>query len=85
MVVGLIVGIVIGRATEYYTSQSYKPTQRLSESGTTGPATVIISGIGLGMISTAIPVIAVVVGIILRFIGLLPALISPTSAWGFTA
>ncbi len=67
VVVGLIVGIVIGRATEYYTSQSYKPTQRLSESGTTGPATVIISGIGLGMISTAIPVIAVVVGIILSY------------------
>lgn len=67
VVIGLIVGIVIGRATEYYTSQSYKPTQRLSESGTTGPATVIISGIGLGMISTAIPVIAVVVGIILSY------------------
>jgi len=67
VVVGLIVGIVIGRATEYYTSQSYKPTQKLSESGTTGPATVIISGIGLGMISTAVPVIAVVCGIILSY------------------
>lgn len=52
VVVGLIVGIVIGRSTEYYTSQSYKPTQRLAESGKTGPATVIISGIGLGMVST---------------------------------
>ena len=68
VVVGLIVGIVIGRSTEYYTSQSYKPTQRLSESGKTGPATVIISGIGLGMLSTAIPVLAVVVGIILSFL-----------------
>lgn len=67
VVVGLIVGIVIGRATEYYTSQSYRPTQKLSESGTTGPATVIISGIGLGMVSTAIPVIAVVCGIILSY------------------
>lgn len=67
VVIGLIVGVVIGRATEYYTSQSYKPTQKLSESGTTGPATVIISGIGLGMVSTAIPVIAVVVGIILSY------------------
>jgi len=67
VVVGLVVGIVIGRATEYYTSQSYKPTQKLSESGTTGPATVIISGIGLGMVSTAIPVIAVVAGIILSY------------------
>ena len=47
VVVGLLVGIVIGRSTEYYTSQSYRPTQKLSESGKTGPATVIISGIGL--------------------------------------
>ncbi|MCD8387831.1 MAG: sodium-translocating pyrophosphatase [Bacteroidales bacterium] len=67
VVVGLIVGIVIGRSTEYYTSQSYKPTQKLAESGQTGPATVIISGIGLGMISTAIPVLAVVAGIILSY------------------
>ena len=67
MVVGLIVGIVIGRSTEYYTSQSYKPTQRLAESGKTGPATVIISGIGLGMVSTTIPVLAVVTGIILSY------------------
>ena len=68
VVVGLIVGIIIGRSTEYYTSQSYKPTQRLSESGQTGPATVIISGVGLGMVSTAIPVLAVVVGIIVSFL-----------------
>ncbi len=67
VVVGLLVGIVIGRATEYYTSQSYKPTKRLAESGQTGPATVIISGVGLGMVSTAIPVIAVVAGIILSY------------------
>ena len=67
VVVGLLVGIVIGRSTEYYTSQSYKPTKKLAESGTTGPATVIISGVGLGMVSTAIPVIAVVVGIILSY------------------
>lgn len=67
VVIGLLVGIVIGRATEYYTSQSYKPTQKLAGSGQTGPATVIISGVGLGMISTAVPVIAVVVGIILSY------------------
>ena len=67
VVVGLIVGVIIGQSTEYYTSQSYKPTQRLSESGKTGPATVIISGIGLGMISTTIPVIAVVIGVILSY------------------
>lgn len=67
VVIGLVVGIIIGQSTEYYTSQSYKPTKKLSESGKTGPATVIISGVGLGMISTAIPVIAVVVGIILSY------------------
>lgn len=67
VVIGLLVGIVIGRSTEYYTSQSYNPTKKLAESGKTGPATVIISGVGLGMISTAIPVIAVVVGIILSY------------------
>ena len=68
VVVGLLVGIVIGRSTEYYTSQSYRPTRRLSESGKTGPATVIISGIGLGMLSTAIPVIAVVIGVIASYL-----------------
>lgn len=67
VVIGLLVGIVIGRSTEYYTSQSYHPTQLLAESGKTGPATVIISGIGLGMVSTTIPVIAVVIGIILSY------------------
>lgn len=68
VVAGLLVGIIIGRSTEYYTSQSYKPTRRLSESGKTGPATVIISGIGLGMLSTAIPVIAVVIGVIVSYL-----------------
>ncbi len=67
VVIGLLVGIIIGQSTEYYTSQSYRPTKRLAESGTTGPATVIISGVGLGMVSTAIPVIAVVGGIILSY------------------
>jgi len=68
VVVGLIVGIVIGQATEYFTSQSYKPTKRVAEAGQTGPATVIISGLGLGMLSTSIPVLAVVLGIILSFL-----------------
>ena len=66
--VGLLVGVVIGKSTEYYTSQSYKPTRRVSESGQTGAATVIISGLGLGMLSTAVPVLAVVAGIILSFL-----------------
>lgn len=68
VVVGLVVGLIIGRSTEYYTSQSYRPTQRLSESGQTGPATVIISGIGLGMLSTAIPVVAVAIGVIASYL-----------------
>lgn len=67
VVVGLLVGVVIGRATEFFTSQSYHPTRRLAESGKTGSATVIISGLGLGMMSTTVPVIAVVVGIILSY------------------
>ena len=67
VVIGLLVGIVIGRSTEYYTSQSYLPTRKLADSGKTGPATVIISGIGLGMVSTAVPVLAVVVGIIISY------------------
>jgi K(+)-stimulated pyrophosphate-energized sodium pump len=68
VVVGLLVGIVIGQATEYFTSQSYKPTKAISKSGETGPATVIISGISVGMKSTAIPVLAVVVGIIASYL-----------------
>ena len=68
VVIGLLVGIVIGQATEYYTSQSYNPTRRVSAAGQTGPATVIISGLGLGMLSTAVPVIAVVIGIICSFL-----------------
>nr|WP_092436912.1 sodium-translocating pyrophosphatase [Williamwhitmania taraxaci] len=68
VVVGLLVGIVIGKSTEYYTSQSYKPTQDVAGSSATGPATVIISGLGLGMLSTAIPVLSVGVGIILAFL-----------------
>ncbi|MDR2627041.1 MAG: sodium-translocating pyrophosphatase [Dysgonamonadaceae bacterium] len=68
VIVGLLVGIVIGQATEYYTSQSYKPTKRVASASQTGPATVIISGLGLGMMSTAIPVLAVVVGVIAAFL-----------------
>ena len=68
VVIGLIVGIVIGQGTEYYTSHAYRPTQKIAESAKTGPATVIISGVGTGMISTAISVIAIVVGIILSYL-----------------
>ena len=64
---GLAAGVIIGQATEYYTSHSYKPTQKISEAGQTGAATVIIKGIGTGMISTCIPVITIGVAIILSF------------------
>ena len=68
VVVGLIAGIIIGQSTEYFTSHSYRPTRKLAESSNTGPATVIISGVGLGMISTAVPVITIVVAIILAYL-----------------
>lgn len=68
VIVGLVAGIIIGQATEYYTSQSYRPTQRVAESSATGPATVIISGLGLGMISTAIPVVTISFAILLAFL-----------------
>ncbi|MCE5320699.1 MAG: sodium-translocating pyrophosphatase [Bacteroidales bacterium] len=68
VVTGLTAGIIIGQSTEYYTSHSYKPTRRISESSQTGPATVIISGIGLGMISTAIPVVTIALAIMISFL-----------------
>ncbi|MDD2594894.1 MAG: sodium-translocating pyrophosphatase [Bacteroidales bacterium] len=68
VIVGLVAGIIIGQSTEYYTSHSYKPTQKVAHSSKTGPATVIISGIGLGMISTAIPVITIGLAIIFAFL-----------------
>lgn len=68
VITGLITGIVIGKATEYYTSASYKPTIEIAKSSKTGPATVIISGLATGMLSTAIPVLAVAIGIILSFL-----------------
>jgi len=68
VIVGLLAGIIIGRSAEYFTSHSYKPTRKVAESGKTGPATVIISGFGVGMISTAIPVITVALAIILAYL-----------------
>lgn len=68
VVVGLLAGVIIGKSTEYYTSQTFKPTQKVAESSKTGPATVIISGLGLGMLSTAIPVVTVGVAIILAYL-----------------
>ena len=68
VITGLVAGIVIGQATEYFTSHSYKPTQKIAGSAQTGPATVIIAGIGSGMISTAIPVVTIGVAIILAYL-----------------
>lgn len=65
---GLLAGVVIGKSTEYYTSHSYKPTQKLAESAQTGPATVVISGVGLGMISTCVPVVTIACAIILSYL-----------------
>lgn len=68
IVTGLITGIVIGYATEYATSHAYAPTRKIAESAQTGPATVIISGMGTGFLSTAVPVLAIVVGISFAFL-----------------
>ena len=68
VIAGLLAGVIIGKATEYYTSHSYKPTRNLAESSQTGPATVIINGIGLGMISTCIPVVTIVVAILISYL-----------------
>ena len=68
VITGLLAGVIIGQATEYYTSHSYKPTQKISEAGLTGSATVIIKGIGTGMISTCIPVITIGVAIMMSYL-----------------
>ncbi len=67
IVTGLIVGIIIGKATEYYTSHAYKPTKGIAEAAMTGPATVIIEGLAVGMNSTMIPVLSIAVGIFISF------------------
>ena len=67
IVTGLVAGIIIGLSTEYYTSYSYKPTQQVAETSQTGAATVMISGIATGMISTVVPLIAVGVTIIVAY------------------
>ena len=67
VVTGLAAGVIIGQGTEYYTSHSYKPTQKIAEASQTGSATVIIKGIGTGMISTMIPVVTISVAILLSY------------------
>ncbi len=77
VVTGLATGILIGKATEYYTSHAYRPTQRIAEQAKTGPATVIIGGLGEGMISVLPPVFFVVVGTLLSY--------GFTTGWNFAA
>ncbi|HWT76552.1 MAG TPA: sodium-translocating pyrophosphatase [Mobilitalea sp.] len=64
---GLIAGVLIGAITEYFTSDTYKPTQRLSDSSETGAATVIISGLSLGMLSTVAPVVIVGISVLVSY------------------
>ena len=68
VIVGLLAGVIIGQATEYYPSHSYKPTQEISAASQTGAATVIIKGVGTGMISTMIPVVTISVAIMLSYL-----------------
>lgn len=67
IIVGLVAGIGIGQSTEYFTASAYKPTQRIAASSNTGPATVIISGVGTGLVSAAIPLGIIVVAITLAY------------------
>lgn len=68
VITGLTAGVIIGMATEYYTSQNYRPTKLIANASETGAATVIIKGIGTGMISTAIPVVTISVAILLSYL-----------------
>ena len=64
---GLFAGVFIGQATEYFTSDTYKPTRKLSDSSETGSATIIISGLSLGMLSTALPIVIVSVCVLVSY------------------
>lgn len=68
VITGLSAGIIIGQGTEYFTSSSHKPTRKIAESAKTGPATVIISGIGTGFVSTFIPVLTIVIAILVSYL-----------------
>ena len=67
IIAGLVAGVVIGYSTEYYTSDEYKPTQNLASQAVMGPATTIIDGLAVGMLSAAVPVIATVLAILCSF------------------
>ncbi len=67
VIAGLVVGVIIGNITEYYTSADYKPVQGIGEQSETGAATTIISGLAVGMKSTAIPLLLICVGIFVSY------------------
>ncbi len=67
ILIGIGVGVIIGRATEYFTSSIYRPTQSIAKQAQTGPATVIIQGFAVGMESTAVPVVTIGMGLLLSF------------------
>ena len=67
VIAGLIAGVLIGKSTEYFTSDTYRPTKKLAEKSETGSATIIIGGLGLGMLSTAIPIIIVSIAVLVSF------------------
>ena len=64
---GLVAGVLIGKSTEYFTSDSYSPTKKLASKSETGSATIIIGGLGLGMLSTALPIIIVGIAVLVAF------------------
>ncbi len=67
ILVGLLVGIIIGKSAEYYTSYDYGPTKGIAEQALTGPATVVIGGLSVGQLSTGIPVASIAIGILLSY------------------
>ena len=69
IIAGLLAGVLIGQGTEYFTSDTYKPTQKLASKSETGSATIIIGGLGLGMLSTALPVVIVCIAVLVAFFG----------------
>ncbi len=82
IVAGLLAGVLIGKATEYYTSDTYKPTKKLSDTSETGSATIIIGGISLGMLSTVLPIIIVGICILVSFFVAGGSIASPDAAKG---
>ena len=67
VIAGLLAGVLIGKSTEYFTSDTYKPTKKLAAKSETGSATIIIGGLGLGMLSTALPIVIVAAAVIVAF------------------